>query len=68
MSELRTEEEHAAWSRENRFPFCDTCKKPAVWSETWGWQHSTPEHVFGLPAHLDASGHKVTARQWYAGE
>jgi hypothetical protein len=49
------------------FPWCDTCKRPAVWSELWGWLHSTAEHPFGVPAQLDPHGdHEVTAREWYA--
>jgi hypothetical protein len=47
------------------FPWCDTCKQPAVWSETFGWTHSTPEHYYGVPPRLDNSGHEVTAREWY---
>lgn len=49
----------------NGFPFCDTCTLPAVWSEFHGWRHSTPEHKFGVPSHLDQSGHKVTAKSWW---
>ncbi|WP_143116337.1 hypothetical protein [Lentzea xinjiangensis] len=46
------------------FPWCDTCKQPAVWSEFNGWRHSTAEYRFGLPQHLDNSGHEVTAKEW----
>lgn len=48
------------------FPWCDTCKRPAVFSEWRGPSHSTPEHPFGLPKSLDDSGHEVTMRGWWA--
>ncbi len=53
-------------SRDNGFPWCDTCRQPAVWRESWGMLHSTPEHMFGLPPHLDSSGHKVTMSEWWS--
>jgi hypothetical protein len=46
------------------FPWCDTCKEPAVWREAQGLLHSTDAHPFGLPPHLDVSGHEVTTREW----
>jgi hypothetical protein len=46
------------------FPWCDTCKEPAVWREFTGMLHSTDAHPFGLPPHMDSSGHKVTMREW----
>jgi hypothetical protein len=49
------------------FPWCDVCKQPAVFSEFLGFCHSTPEHPFGLPHHLDTSGHEVSIREWNAG-
>jgi len=49
---------------DDRHPWCDTCKSPAVWREGQGWMHSTPEHPFGVWS--DTSGHEVTAREWNA--
>lgn len=49
----------------NDLPSCDTCKLPAVWSEFHGWRHSTDEFRFGVPTHLDQSGHTVTAKEWW---
>jgi hypothetical protein len=31
-----------------------------------GMLHSTDAHPFGLPPHLDHSGHEVTMREWNA--
>lgn len=56
---------HIADCRAQGFPFCDTCDLPAVWSEFYGWMHSTPEHKFGVPKHFDESGHEVTAKKWW---
>lgn len=57
--------EYRVQHQENGFPWCDTCKQPAVFSEFQGNLHSTPEHPFGLPKHLDQSGHEVSMRQWW---
>jgi hypothetical protein len=46
-------------------PWCDTCQQPAVFSEFQGWAHSTEEYRFGVPRHLDKSGHEVTAKEWW---
>lgn len=62
MSPTEFDREH--W--EHGFPWCDTCKRPAVWSEPCGSLHSTPEHPFGLPKAPDDSGHEVTMREWWA--
>jgi hypothetical protein len=56
---------HAARCREHGFPWCDACKRPAVWNEWGGWLHSTEEHRFGVPTRLDVSGHEVTAHEWH---
>ena len=45
-------------------PICDTCGKPAVWSEVKGWGHWTRRHVTGIPKNLDKSGHEVTTVKW----
>lgn len=45
-------------------PWCDTCKRAAVWSESFGWRHATQEHPFGDPA--EQTDHEVTAREWNA--
>jgi hypothetical protein len=48
-------------------PWCDTCQRPSVASEIFGLRHSTEEHYFGVPRHLDPHGdHEVTHRQWFA--
>lgn len=47
------------------FPTCDTCGEPAVFSEFAGYMHSTPEHPFGIPAHLDTATHDVTVEKWW---
>lgn len=66
MSVLLTQEEWDAKSRRSGFPWCDTCKRSAVYLESFGHRHSTPEHPFGVPTHLDDSGHKVTCDEWWA--
>jgi hypothetical protein len=58
-------DELRAETRRAGFPWCDACGEPAVWRESQGWLHSTDVHRFGLPQHLDQSGHEVTARQWW---
>jgi hypothetical protein len=58
------DDDHAAHCREQGFPWCDTCKRPAVYREGFGNLHSTAAHPFGVPASLDTSGHEVTMREW----
>lgn len=58
--------DHIEQCRERGFPFCDTCQLPAVWSEFFGWRHSTPDFPFGLPLHHDDSGHEATAKDWWS--
>lgn len=48
-----------------RFPWCDTCKLPAVSSESLGRLHSVPGNRFGLHPELDKSGHEVTIKEWF---
>lgn len=50
---------------DNGFPWCDTCKLPAVSSEALGKVHSTPGRPFGLHPERDRSGHEVTIQEWY---
>lgn len=50
---------------EDGFPWCDTCEKPAVWSEFHGWCHATDEYPFGVPATMDDTDHEVTAKDWW---
>lgn len=50
------------------FPWCDTCRQPAVWSEFFGNRHVTPEHPNGVPQRRDESGHEVTMRGWWKDE
>lgn len=52
---------------DNAFPWCDTCKLPAVYNEFMGLRHSVPGFRCGLPAHLDLSGHEVSVREWWNG-
>lgn len=58
--------DHATDHFSKGFPWCDTCKRPAVFNEFKGNCHSTPEHPFGLPPEMDDSGHEVTMREWFA--
>jgi hypothetical protein len=58
---------HAARAREHRFPWCDTCKRPAVWSEHQGRAlHTTAEHPFGTTARGD--DHEVTMHDWWSAD
>jgi hypothetical protein len=59
------DDEHAARARERRAPWCDTCKRPSLFSEFGGRMHSTAEHPWGVPPRLDDSGHEVTHYEWY---
>lgn len=59
------DDEHAASSRQHRFPWCDTCKRPSVARDDLGLVHSTTEHPFGVPPNEDDSGHDVTHAEWY---
>jgi hypothetical protein len=49
------------------FPWCDTCKAPAVWSESEGMQHVTLQAVgkqticTPIP---DLSGHPIDIHEW----
>lgn len=52
----------------NGFPWCDTCRQPAVWSEFFGHLHVTPEHPNGVPRHRDESDHEVSIRSWWKDE
>jgi hypothetical protein len=65
MDAPRTMEEHIAYSKKNRFPWCDVCKLPAVFREGQGYLHSTPESPFGVYTHNDPSDHKVTCKEWW---
>lgn len=51
------------------FPWCDTCKAPAAFSEFAGVQHTqlgrSGTAVAGAPVD-DAPDHEVTIRQWNA--
>lgn len=45
-------------------PWCDTCKQPAVWSETLRrWGHYIPEDPF-IPEGAGPDGHEVTVQEW----
>lgn len=57
------DDEHAAKSREQAWPWCDTCKRPAV-GGAHGLRHSTSEHPFGSPK--QDFDHEVTLREWWA--
>lgn len=61
-----TDEQFHAEHRRKGFPWCDTCGRSAVWSETWGNLHVTPDFPHGVPQRLDRSGHDVTFREWNA--
>lgn len=50
-----------------KYPYCDTCGKPAVWTKCAGWLHATIEYPFGVPRNIDDSFHRVTARIWSEG-
>ena len=65
MSDNGVPVEYRLQHQEKGFPWCDTCRMPAVFSEFFGNLHSTPEHPFGLPRQLDRSDHEVTMRQWW---
>lgn len=60
------DDEHAQRRREQRGPWCDTCKRPTVAMESFGLMHSTTEHPYGVPRHLDSSDHEVTHHEWYS--
>lgn len=60
------DDENVVRAREAGFPWCDTCRRPAVFREGEGMLHSTPEHRFGLPRRFDDSGHEVTIHEWDA--
>lgn len=47
------------------FPYCDTCKKAAVYSESFGMLHATSKRPFGVYPHEDKSGHEVTMKEWW---
>ena len=57
---------HREYVRKHRFPTCDTCGEPAVFSEGRGILHSTDAMPFGLPEFRDTSGHEPTIRKWNA--
>jgi hypothetical protein len=59
------DDEFTTAHRDHGFPWCDTCKGPAVFNERDGLCHSTPDHPFGVPEHLDTTGHEVTASEWW---
>jgi hypothetical protein len=56
---------HAEHCRRAGFPWCDTCKLPAVFMEGQGYLHSTAEYPFGVHESMDDSGHEVTTREWW---
>jgi hypothetical protein len=47
-----------------RLPHCDTCKKPAVWSEIFGPMHATSINPFGIHPRNDKTGHEVSIKEW----
>lgn len=65
--------EQEALRAEAGFPWCDTCKAPAVWSEGTGNEHAT---VVRLGTQLMAvptadgvdHGHEVTMTEWGAAD
>ncbi len=48
------------------YPTCDTCEKPAIWSESLGWAHF--ENGATVPPNHDTSGHAVTVAKWREAE
>lgn len=60
------DDDHAAHAREYHFPWCDTCKGPAVWDESWGWRHTSVVSPFGSRVFEETFDHAVTAREWWA--
>ena len=65
IQSLRNWVAHLRLVATQRFPWCDTCKLPAVSSESLGRLHSVPGNRFGLHPELDKSGHEVTIREWF---
>lgn len=63
--DLTTSTTAQLWQHHAGLPWCDTCKKRAVFSEFFGNLHSSSQFPFGIPEHLDTSGHEVTMRDWY---
>lgn len=57
---------HAVKAREQGWPWCDTCKRPAVLSEFYGLLHTSVEHPFGAPALEKNYDHAVTTSEWWA--
>ncbi len=57
-------DKHRQRQRDHRFPYCDTCGEPAVFKEGRGVLHSTDAFPFGVPEHLDTSGHSASFRTW----
>lgn len=49
---------------EKRFPYCDTCRMPAVRGLYGDLQHSSSDYPFGVPTPLDDSDHEVTITRW----
>jgi hypothetical protein len=55
------------WARQwiaDGFPWCDTCKRPAVFNEQMGNLHVTEERRWGLYPHEDPADHRPTFREW----
>lgn len=57
---------HAIHCRQYRFPWCDRCKAPAVWGESFGWRHTSVEFPFGSRLFEAEFDHRVTATEWWA--
>jgi hypothetical protein len=54
---------HAQRRRDQRGPWCDTCKRPTVAMEGRGLVHATAEHPYGS---WDTYDHEVTHHEWYS--
>lgn len=50
----------------NGFPWCDTCKLPAISTEGFGRLHSTPGSPHGVYPEQDKSGHEATIKEWFS--
>jgi hypothetical protein len=59
------DDEHAVYCREQGFPWCDTCKAPAVVDESTGWRHTSVEFPFGSSRFEETFDHTVTAHEWW---
>ncbi|QYN41145.1 hypothetical protein K1T35_48270 (plasmid) [Pseudonocardia sp. DSM 110487] len=66
--EIRADDAHAAEHFAKGFPWCDTCRAPAIYNEPFGMRHATAQHPNGVPQRLDNSGHDATIRGWWNDE